>query len=306
MRKQKSQSEARLMNILEYENTQEIKTHGNLNFPFNIYPCSIPLDFSGVPAHWHNDMEIIYIKKGSGMISVDLKPYQVQAGDIVLIAPGQLHSIEQAKDCCMEYENIIFQLNMLMASADDLCSEQFFTPLLHNRISLPSYLSARDPYYEKISDCLDRIDKLSGYGDSLSMLGIKGQLFELFHLLFCHYPDTVKPEHHSKSLDHVKVILKHVETHYQEKLSIRDMAGLCGFSESHFMKFFKQHMGMSFTSYLNDYRLTMAARMLSASSDTVVVIAEETGFENLSYFNRQFKRKFGITPSQYRKEGQHE
>ncbi len=288
------------MNILEYENTQEIKTHGNLNFPFNIYLCSIPLDFASVPAHWHNDMEIIYIKKGQGIISVDLEPYPVQAGEIVLIAPGQLHSIEQYEDASMEYENIIFQLNMLMAATDDLCSEHFFTPILHNRLSLPVHLTPASPAYAKVSGCLNKIDKLSGYGDALSMLGIKGKLFELFHLLLCHCPNTTKPHTHSRSLDTVKLILKHVETHYHENLSIQDMADLCGFSASHFMKFFKQHMGTSFTAYLNDYRLTMAARMLSASTDTVVAIAEETGFENLSYFNRVFKKKYNMTPSQYR------
>ena len=50
------------MNISEYESSQETKFHGHGDFPFNIYLCSIPLDFSIVPVHWHNDMEIIYIK----------------------------------------------------------------------------------------------------------------------------------------------------------------------------------------------------------------------------------------------------
>lgn len=288
------------MNILEYENTQETKTHGNLDFPFNIYPCSIPLDFAAVPAHWHNDMEIIYIKKGKGTISVDLTPYLVQTGDIVFIAPGQLHSIEQLTGHAMEYENIIFQLSLLMTNLGDLCSEQFFTPLLHNQIALPVRLCADSPYYEKAARFLNEIDKLSGYGDALSALGIKGQLFGLFHLLFCHFSGEGNLRQHSRSLDNVKLILKHVETHYQEKLSIQEMAGLCGFSCSHFMKFFKQYMGMSFIDYLNDYRLTMAARMLSVSHDAIVTIAAETGFENLSYFNRLFKRRFGMTPSRYR------
>ena len=61
------------MNILEYENYHEDKTHVELTFPYNTYLCSIPLDFSGVPLHWHDDMELIYIKKGCGHISVDFK-----------------------------------------------------------------------------------------------------------------------------------------------------------------------------------------------------------------------------------------
>ena len=53
------------MNILEYENYHEDKTHVELTFPYNTYLCSIPLDFSGVPLHWHDDMELIYIKKAA-------------------------------------------------------------------------------------------------------------------------------------------------------------------------------------------------------------------------------------------------
>ena len=61
------------MNILEYENYQEKIPHGNPLFPYITYPCSIPLDFSRVPLHWHDEMEIIYIKKGTGAITVDFK-----------------------------------------------------------------------------------------------------------------------------------------------------------------------------------------------------------------------------------------
>ena len=86
-----------------------------------------------------------------------------------------------------------------------------------------------------------------------------------------------------------------------EKLTIEDMANVSGFSSSHFMKYFKNNMGQSFIDYLNDYRLTMASRMLLASTDAVLMVAQEAGFDNMSYFNRIFKRKFGLTPREYRK-----
>lgn len=108
------------------------------------------------------------------------------------------------------------------------------------------------------------------------------------------------PRQKHKSLDRLKDILKYVETNYSEKITIADAAGICGFSESHFMKFFKSSMSVSFTDYLNHYRLTMAARLLLSSSDSIANIAAETGFENLSYFNRVFKRKYGCTPSVFR------
>ena len=58
----------------------EMKEHAGKDFPFNIYPCSIPADFSQVPVHWHEDMEIIAVKKGRGMVTVDMEPMKPGRG----------------------------------------------------------------------------------------------------------------------------------------------------------------------------------------------------------------------------------
>ena len=103
-----------------------------------------------------------------------------------------------------------------------------------------------------------------------------------------------------KNIEKLKSVIKYVELHYASPMSIEQMAGLAGFSKSHFMKYFRQTMGVPFTAYLNSYRLTMAARLLLQSDDTVLSIASEVGFDNLSYFNRAFKKQYGMTPSTYR------
>ncbi len=288
------------MNITEYERSQETKPHGHDNFPFNIYLCSIPLDFTVVPTHWHNNMEIIYIKKGTGTITVDLIPYQVSSGDIVVVPPGQLHSIEQFSDRSMEYENIIFKLSMLMAPQGDICTEEFFQPIKHGKLLPDTLYTQNSPQYPELRRCLDAIDCicqefLPGY-----QLAIKGQLFLFFNGLSKSF-HSESPHRNNKSLDRLKGLLKHVETNYSEKISVTDAARICGFSQSHFMKFFKASMGISFTDYLNDYRITMAARLLTSSSDSVVNIAAEMGFDNLSYFNRLFKRKYQCTPTEFRR-----
>ena len=79
------------------------------------------------------------------------------------------------------------------------------------------------------------------------------------------------------------------------------MADALYLSQSHFMKFFKNTMGTTFTEYLNDYRLTMASRLLISSEASILDIAAEVGFDNLSYFNRLFKKRFYVTPREYRK-----
>jgi AraC-like DNA-binding protein len=98
----------------------------------------------------------------------------------------------------------------------------------------------------------------------------------------------------------MKTVLKYVENNYADKITIAEIAKLVNFSESHFMRYFKETIGTSFIDYLKDYRLTMAARLLKSSDSQILNIAIDVGFDNLSYFNRSFKAKYGVTPRQYR------
>ena len=92
---------------------QETKHHGAVRFPFNIYPCTIPGDFRQVAVHWQDSMELIYIKRGTGLVQTGAQVYPAQSGDIFVLTPGALHAIRQAENCTMEYENIIFDLELL-------------------------------------------------------------------------------------------------------------------------------------------------------------------------------------------------
>ena len=289
------------MNILEYENYHEEKTHVELKFPYNTYLCSIPLDFSGVPLHWHDEMEIIYVKKGSGQVTVDFSEYHVSAPCIVLILPGQLHSIEQYYDDSMEYENIIFSLSMLMPGNIDYAKDDFITPLILGKLTVPTLFTPVYPYYEDVIAPIDACDEICKTMPQGYQLYIKSKLYEFFYILDNRCRNLSRPIKSRKTLDKMKLVLKHVENNYAEKISVSDIAQIAGFSESHFMRYFKETMGTSFINYLKDYRLTMAARLLQSSDSSVLNIAAEVGFDNLSYFNRAFKEKFGVTPLKYRK-----
>lgn len=73
------------MNINEYQNYHETKAHTSAEFPYNTYLCSIPLDFPGVPLHWHDELELVVIKRGQGFVSVDFDKHLVHSGDIIII-----------------------------------------------------------------------------------------------------------------------------------------------------------------------------------------------------------------------------
>lgn len=289
------------MNLSEYQNYHETKSHTASEFPYNTYLCSIPLDFTLVPLHWHAELEIVVIKKGTGLISVDFEKRTVSSGDIVFIRPGQLHSIEQNGARKMEYENIILKPELLISGEADLCARQFITPLMKGELRCVTFLTPAVPGYPEISDCISRIDHLCEKRPDGYQLAVKGFLFQLVFLLLSHrQKKSTSPALQTKSLEKIKTILKYVEEHYADHITIDDMAAITFYSKSHFMKFFKAHMGSGFIEYLNDYRLTMAERLLKTSDASVLEIAEMSGFDNLSYFNRIFKKKYGESPGKWR------
>ena len=285
----------------QYEIYHEKKTHTSPDFPYNTYLCSIPLDFSSVPIHWHSEMEIIVIKKGTGLIYVDLVPMEVACGDIIFVLPGQLHSIHQKDSDEMEYENIIFKMDLLMSQSMDLCNTDYFQPMLHGTSAFPTLLSKVDSYYPEVSSCINHIDFLCASRPFGYQIALKGYLFQMFYLIFANNQDKDSLPRNKKNLEKVKLILTYIQENYASPISIEEIAEKCFYSKSHFMKFFKESMGVSFVQYLNDYRLNLAAQMLTETSGSILEIASSTGFDNLSYFNRMFKRKYGVSPGKYRK-----
>jgi AraC-like DNA-binding protein len=289
------------MNIIEYENYHEQKSHGELIFPYNTYLCSLPLDFASVPTHWHDEMELIYVKKGKGTVTVDFHTYTVSAPSLVLILPGQLHAIEQYEHASMEYENIIFHPGMLLPKNTDSTSSDFIQPLLRGQITVPTVFTPDNPYYKDLAAPVDECDEICKSKPQGYELFIKSMLFRFLFVLDNHCRDLTQQPKSRKTFDKMKLIIKYVENHYAEKITIAEIADVVGFSESHFMRYFKDMMNTSFIDYLKDYRLAIAARLLQSSESSILEISEEVGFENLSYFNRSFKKRYGMTPTQFRR-----
>jgi len=287
--------------IPEYQNYQEGKKHGRGSFLFDTYLCTIPQDFQKVPVHWHEDIELIYVKKGQGLVSVNLMEYEVGAGSIVLILPGQLHSIYTKDLQRMEYENIIFSPELLRSGVVDICESEYLFPLFSGRITLPVHFKEGMNEYDEISGILDTCDQIGKEKKEGSEFLIKSQLFLLFYIFLnkCSHYDVKKVI--PRDLDRMKRVMKYIQDHYSERITIEEIAGEAGCAPSYFMRIFKKNIGVSFIEYLNDFRIDMGARLLKETSASIMEIGMQVGFENLSYFNRSFKKKYKVSPGQFRK-----
>ena len=294
------------MRIPEYESVRgfhEIKEHGEREFPFNIYPCCIPQDFPQVRVHWHQEMEIIAVKKGELLVTVDKETSRIRQGEAAVVFPGQLHGIFQSGNGRAEYENIIFRPELLMGRGEDLCGIRFLLPMERDRGHGAVHMRKGVQGYEDFMEGVRLLDELclgKRYGYEL---GVKGALFYMMSALL----ETWKPGERKGGRDtreRMRGLLDFIEEHYGEKITVQEAAERCYYSQSHFMKYFRQYMGVSFVEYLNSYRLFQAAGLLRTTDQPVTRIAQSCGFDNLSYFNRLFRRMYEMTPVQYRTKGE--
>ena len=277
---------------------QETKHHGEVRFPFNIYPCTIPGDFRQVAVHWQDSMELIYIKRGSGLVQTGAQVCTAQSGDIFVLTPGTLHAIRQAESCTMEYENIIFDVELL-GGAEDLCAEKYLLPLQSGRLALPEHITPDEVWYPQAADCLKEAEEANRCKQFGYELCIKGALLRFLALLIAQ--SKALPPAEKASTQRLRAVLQWISAHYSDPVCVADAAALCQCSPNHFMRWFRQMTGQTFIIFLREYRLNAAAEALRTTEDTILSISEQCGFENLSYFNREFKAHFGMTPREYRK-----
>ena len=283
------------MNITDYRPLKETKSHFDSDFLYNTYPCSIPLDFTEVPLHWHNEMELIYIKKGCMIVSVDLEYSVVNAGDIVVVMPGHIHSIIQNESDSCEYENILFNLDMLVSRQCDYDTVSFFNGISGFKGYCPPVISKTVPHYSDLIHYIDEADNICKYFPD-------GYRHIRMRVKMCiKFKEEIKKTCTDFQPVPVREIFAYIEKNFARTISIEEIAQWCHFSQSHFMKFFKNCTGTSFITYLNDYRLIIAARILKTTTQPVIIVASDCGFDNISYFNRKFKEKYGVSPREFRK-----
>ncbi len=103
------------------------------------------------------------------------------------------------------------------------------------------------------------------------------------------------------NIKRLESIFDYVDDHYNEQISIAEMAQYCNISYSYFSRFFKKMMSTNFSEYVNHIRISKAEFILATSDKSITDIAMAVGFTTTSYFIQQFKLFKNITPKQYRK-----
>lgn len=279
---------------------KEKNKHGSTLFPFVIYDNLIPEFFTQFPIHWHEEVEIVYVHKGMAIYNIDYNRLIVEEGDILYISPSTLHDFAQFGNNNFKSSVFVFNLSIINNTLD-ICANKYFSPLLNNKCNSYFILKKSASSYNEIKNCLDNILKYNANMNSFFELQIKSELLKLMYLFFSEnliQIYTSKTENKSTIL--IKKIITYLKENYQNNITLQDLSKKFNLSPYHISHVFKKSTNMTCIDFLIAYRLNMASTLLYTTDLPILAIALECGFNNISYFNRAFKKQFNTTPTEHR------
>ena len=232
--------------------------------------------------NWHENIELLYIVKGSGTLFSDGRRFTFREGDTVAVNSLELHFTEA--DDCLCYYVIIPDRGFLKVNSVDT-----------SRLSLTHVISSRES-----GEMFLRIARLYASDEPFREAKLKAALLDLVILLADRFTSEEKAAPPSKSLSRMKLIISYINAHLSEHISADDVARAAALSKYHFLREFKKLTGMTLVSFINNLRCEKARSLLSSGDMPVSEVCSSCGFENSSYFTRVFRDNAGMTPSEYR------
>lgn len=253
---------------------------------------------SYVSTHWHDAVEIIFLLDGELTVYQQDEKTHMEKNDVILINSGEFH----ATRCQSSNESLLIQIpdRFMQKYIPEFDSLQF---VMHSRPTNAVQQTKLDQLRKALRDMQIVLD-VKPDGMNLQFYAL---LFELIYLLYHNYRleiSTSETKYRQKNLERLRPVISYVQEHYQEPISIGEIAKVAAFQPEYFCRFFKQQTGMTFQTYLNEFRLAKIYADIVQTDTSIYQILEKHGFTNYKVFRRMFAERFHDTPSHIRREMQ--
>lgn len=262
------------------------------------FACNEGFDYSQVPYHHHQEIEITYIDKGTGQRCIGNHIGTFYPGDLVLCGSMLPHVWIPSEESVKKNQQHSYVLQF---------DPQVFGVEFWQAKELQSFQSLLN--HAKQGLFCPNVDKRSIKQKFTAILKSKGlssltALLELWQYLeSLTWSEGLSPfSKDTSNLSHIPVIEKvisHLLHHYNQEIRQPDLAEMACMSVSHFSRFFKKSTGYSFSDYLNKIRIDQACQRIQNSELSISQVAYDVGYRNLSQFNLNFKKVCNMTPKAY-------
>lgn len=250
---------------------------------------------SYVPTHWHSAMEVMYVLEGGVDVTVGGQTTVLLPGDVYLVDCAVPHSTKSLDGNKAVLIQIPYPL--LERYIPDISSRRFGfdchsqSPIVRTKIlQLIEIIKQMQIVFEVKPD-----------GEILRFNSLVFEfLFQIYHN-FSQEMETVEAQKENKTFGRIQTILDYLDSNYSSPISLDEISKVACLQKEYFCHFFKKNMGITYTNYLNDLRLSKIRDDLVDTDLPVKLILEKHGFTNYKLFRKMFGETFGCTPTTYRK-----
>ncbi|MDA3846394.1 MAG: AraC family transcriptional regulator [Vallitaleaceae bacterium] len=261
----------------------------NKGLPFKAFFASI----NSRGYHWHSDLELIWMLKGSVRLQLSKDDCIINSGDLYLLNTNEVHCLRHTTD-----DNLLLaiQINEAIAS-------HYFESLLNVNFEA-QHFSTQNDLSIFIKKSLAAIMLNTVHGEPTDLMAAVGGIHILMARLIKEVPfkelDKQVGRLKQNELDRLKKVIGYVNEHYTEKISLQQLADEAYISRYHLSHFIKDKLGIGFQSFVNLIRMEKAVTAIIDTDEKILDISEKCGFSDVKYLNKLLKEEYHLTGKQLR------
>ena len=279
------------------QNLRESTIHGTNDYPFVIYYMRNFRTAFSVSLHWHEEVEIIYVERGTLLLTIDKEHYTAGAGALFMVNSQTIHTMS-VEELDTVYYTLLFPLSFLQFHGKDAASRDYLIPLSEHTMLFPTEITNLPLYTAMLADVKELIglyhEKPNAY-----TLSTKCVLLRLI-CRFCSTGYIITSSYVSPYNMLHREILGYLNDNYNKTLNLETIAKHFHMSPKYISRYFKKTFHVTLTEYLTHLRLESSVNLLQTTELSITEIALSCGFSSCSYFNKKFKSAFGKPPTAYR------
>ena len=253
--------------------------------------------------HYHPEIELIYFIEGKTNAVIGDGFQHFEEGDLVILGANFPHVLQENK-AFAKVNPECRPFGLILQFTEDFLGADFMKKPELQQVNTLLNKSKRGIHFkkevvEKVKEPLLNMHQLNEPRKLLSMLDILETLAET--AAYDYMTNKNYGYDHTQDEDRMRNIHQYIYEHFTEKITVKDIAGVANMTETSFCRYFKTRTLKNFTRFVNEIRISYACRLLSNTNYTVTAVCFESGFNELSYFTRQFKKIMKLSPQQYQK-----
>lgn len=287
---------------------REAAVHGSPQFPMKIYRN----DFSWyvnrtVDWHWHPEIEIAVVLSGKVTCYISDARIDVHEGEGFFINSNTMHKevpFDESEHPIMT--TVCFSPDFIDGCGSDLIFRKYIRPVISDDSLKGMKLSSDISWQRRLLDIVRDMPQLCDSGTWGYELKCRNMLSELWYELVLNlkegaHLDAAVSRKMNVSEVRLKQMLSFIHENFQHDITIDEIAGAANISKSECFRCFRNMIDKKPIAYLNEYRLKHAVDLLLTTDMQVTEICFSSGFNHISYFGRIFRKYYGMSPKQFRK-----